>query len=368
MTFQFRPAVRENVGLLIGLAGGTGSGKTYSAMRLAAGIAGDRPFAVIDTEAGRAKHYADRFRFDHGDLAPPFSPSRYADAIKAADDAKYPVIVVDSASHVHAGDGGILDMHEAELQRMAGDDYKKRDACKMAAWIKPKGQHKAMVNRLLQVRAHLILCFRAEEKVEPVYVDGKMKMVPKKSRTGKDGWIPICEKNLPFEMTCSFLLLSDRPGVPEPIKLEEQHRALFPSDKPISEETGRALAAWAAGGTASATVEKINTTAFRRSPDEAASKAENDLVMRGEAAANGGVAVWTNFWNGLPREDRAVLLPQKERLKELARKVDAEVTATEEAGDGVLNEAASDEAELPLDRGRRLLALCTTEKDADDRR
>lgn len=52
MTFTFRPATRENVGLLIGLIGPSGSGKTYSAMRLAAGIAGDKPFAVIDTEAG----------------------------------------------------------------------------------------------------------------------------------------------------------------------------------------------------------------------------------------------------------------------------------------------------------------------------
>ena len=64
MTFQFKPAIRENVGLLIGLAGGTGSGKTFSAMRLASGIANGKKFAVIDTEAGRAKHYADQFSFD----------------------------------------------------------------------------------------------------------------------------------------------------------------------------------------------------------------------------------------------------------------------------------------------------------------
>jgi len=247
MTFSFRPAVRENVGLLIGLAGGTGSGKTFSAMRLAAGMAGDKPFAVIDTEAGRAKHYAGTFRFDHGDLKPPFTPDAYAEAIKAADDAKYTVIVVDSGSHEHAGDGGILDMHEDELDRMAGDNWQKREACKMAAWIKPKMQHKAMVNRLLQIRAHIILCFRAEEKVEMVREDGKMKIVPKQSRTGKNGWVPVCEKNLPFEMTASFLLHSDNPGFPIPIKLEDQHRALFPPGKPIDEATGRALAAWASG-------------------------------------------------------------------------------------------------------------------------
>ena len=77
MTFAFRPASREGVSLLLGLVGASGSGKTYTAMELASGIAGDKPFAVIDTEAGRAKHYADLFKFDHGDLKPPFRPKNY---------------------------------------------------------------------------------------------------------------------------------------------------------------------------------------------------------------------------------------------------------------------------------------------------
>jgi hypothetical protein len=220
--FQFKRAVRENVGLLIGLCGGTGAGKTFSAMRLASGIAAEKPFAVIDTEAGRAKHYSDQFLFDHGDLKPPFSPQAYAEAILAADEAKYPVIVVDSTSLEWSGEGGVLEMHEAELDRMAGDDWKKREACKMAAWIKPKTQHKRMVQRLLQVRAHLILCFRAEEKVEMVRDEEtkKMVIVPKKSLTGINGWIPVCEKSLPFELTASFLLTADAPGMPKPIKLQ----------------------------------------------------------------------------------------------------------------------------------------------------
>lgn len=248
MTFTFRPAIRENVGLLIGLAGGTGSGKTYTAMRLASGIAGDKPFALIDTEAGRAKHYADQFRFDHGDLSAPFNPHAYAEAIMAADKAGYPVIVVDSVSHLWAGDGGVLDMQEAELTRMAGDDWKKREAVKMAAWIRPKTEHKKMVQRLLQVRAHLILCFRAEEKIEMVRENGKMQIVKKQTATGLDGWVPICEKNLPFELTASFLLLATDPGIPHPIKLQQQHRDLFPTGKPITEESGKRIAEWAAGG------------------------------------------------------------------------------------------------------------------------
>ena len=250
MTFQFKPAIREQVGLLVGLAGGTGSGKTFSAMRMAAGIAGDKPFAVIDTEAGRAKHYADAFHFDHGDLHPPFNPQSYAEAILAADQAGYPVIVVDSMSHEWSSEGGVLEMQEAELDRMAGDDWKKREQVKMAAWIKPKMQHKKMVQRLLQVRAHIILCFRAEEKVEMVRDEktGKMVIVPKVSRTGLDGWAPVTEKNLPFELTASFLLTADAPGMPKPIKLQSQHRPMFPLDQPIDEESGKKIAIWAAGG------------------------------------------------------------------------------------------------------------------------
>jgi hypothetical protein len=132
---------------------------------------------------------------------------------------------------------------------MAGDDWQKREACKMAAWIRPKMDHKKMVQRLLQIRAHLILCFRAEEKVDMVRGDdGKMKIVPKVSRTGLDGWMPICEKALPYELTASFLLTADAPGVPKSIKLQEQHRAFFPLDKPIDESAGERLAAWAKGG------------------------------------------------------------------------------------------------------------------------
>lgn len=251
MAFTFRPAARENVSLLIGLSGGTGSGKTFTAMRLAHGIAGDKPFAVIDTEAGRAKHYAEQFKFDHGDLKPPFRPDSYAEAIKAADTAGYAVIVVDSTSHEWAGEGGILDWQEDELHRMAGDEYKRREACKMAAWIKPKMAHKQMVQRLLQVRAHLILCFRAEPKIEMVRGEGgKMEIIEKKSLTGLHGWIPITEKNLPYELTASFLLMADKPGVPLPIKLQQQHRELFPLDQPITEASGARLAAWAKGGVA----------------------------------------------------------------------------------------------------------------------
>ena len=315
--FSFRPATRENVGLLIGLAGSSGSGKTYTAMRLAKGIAGDKPFCVIDTEAGRAKHYADAFRFDHGDLKPPFSPAAYADAIRAADDAHYPVIVVDSMSHEHAGDGGILDMQEAEFARMGG-----RDAVKMASWIKPKGEHRRMVSRLLQVRAHLILCFRAEEKVEMVRkeVDGKMKMVvqKKETATGLDGWVPICEKNLPYELTASFLLMASRPGVPLPIKLQEQHKALFPLDAPITEQSGLALAKWAAGSNSS-----MPGAGIPPSPGAASGPPVDEaLIIKALEWAECGTEKYAAWWSGLDAAQRKSIGKERhERYKGIAAQV-----------------------------------------------
>lgn len=106
-----------------------------------------------------------------------------------------------------------------------------------------------MVQKLLQVRAHLILCFRAEAKIEMVKgANGRMEVQPKQTLTSLDGWIPICEKSLPFELTASFLLIPDNPGVPRAIKLQEQHRPFFPAGRPITEAAGVSLAAWAAGG------------------------------------------------------------------------------------------------------------------------
>lgn len=93
MTFTLRPAVREKIGLLFAVAGASGSGKTFSALLLARGIAnGTGKIAVIDTEAGRALHYAPKpgeqadhtkgtFNFMHLDFQPPFAPERYIEAI-----------------------------------------------------------------------------------------------------------------------------------------------------------------------------------------------------------------------------------------------------------------------------------------------
>ena len=186
-------------------------------------------------------HYADRFDFDHGDMKPPFSPQAYAEAIRDAAEAGYGAILIDSMSHEWAGDGGCHDIQADELERMSKGNPDRVEALTAPAWRNPKLDHKRMMSRLLQCRSHLIFCLRAEEKIKFV----------KDEKTGKTaivqaGWQPICEKNFMFEMTVSFMLHDDRPGIGMPTKLQEQHKACFPTGALLDESAGERLAAQAA--------------------------------------------------------------------------------------------------------------------------
>jgi len=101
---------------------------------------------------------------------------------------------------------------------------------------------KKLIEKLLKASTSIpiIVCFRAEEKT-----------VMKKDRGQTivaSEWSPVCGKEFPFEMTCFFMLHSDKPGYINPIKLQEQHKDIFPLDKPLNEESGKRIAEWAKGG------------------------------------------------------------------------------------------------------------------------
>ncbi len=368
-TFEFAPAVRSRVSLIIALAGASGGGKTLSALKLARGLADgdDSKIAYIDTEAGRALHYAvapgeqpgpDRFAFQHGDLKPPFTPEAYADAIKAADESgRFDVIVVDSCSHEYEGEGGLHDMHDllvneavekaraSHKSNYAFDEARTRDRASVGAWNEPKARHKRFVSRLLQCRAHLILCLRADEKIriEKVTETGsngreytKTVIIQPKDMPANERWVPICEKRFMYEMTISCVLTPQSPGLPIPIKLQAQHRSAVSLDKPISEETGRALALWAKGGTAPPRQDKpaAQATSPAQSPDgEPPSRAGDDEPTESELiqmhdrllaeAAESGMAALGKAWVAVPRALKPMLEAAKDnRHKPRALEVD----------------------------------------------
>jgi hypothetical protein len=256
-------AVREQVPLLIGLMGPSGGGKTYSALRLATGIqsiVGGEIFG-IDTEAKRMKHYADRFTFQHVPFGEPFGSEDYLEAIRFCIASGAKTIVIDSMSHEHEGVGGLLDFHEAELTRMAGDNYSKREAMKMLAWGKPKAARRKLINALLQMECNFIFCFRAKNTAKPVKVrqdNGSLK-----TEVVAQGFMPIAGEEFVFEMTLAALLLPGAEGVPtwrpehvgEKLmsKLPEQFRSLATSPRAFDEQMGADLARWARGDSTAAT-------------------------------------------------------------------------------------------------------------------
>jgi hypothetical protein len=146
--------------------------------------------------------------------------------------------------------------------------------------------HKRLMSALLQVRAHVILCLRAEQKVEIVRgPDGKVSVEPRRLLSGFHDWIPVTEKNVLYELTLSVLLTPDKPGVPQPIKVQEQHRALLPAGEPITEKVGQALAAWAQGAPAApaapAAAEPAPAGSEPSPPTQPASESEERAILIG---------------------------------------------------------------------------------------
>lgn len=251
-SFEDRPAVRERVPLLLGIMGPSGSGKTMSALRLASGIqrvVGGEVFA-LDTEARRMLAYSELFKFRHVDFKPPYSSADYLAAIRHCHSRGAKTIIVDSATHEWEGSGGVLEAQAAEVERMSGGDYQKAERVKMAAWIKPKAEHRKFISGFLEMDCNFIFLFRAREKIKP-------------ERGGKPvelGFQPIAPDDIVFEMTLNCLLLPGAEGIPTwhpefqgekaMVKLPLMFREIFSKNPPpqLTEDIGEQLARWAAGG------------------------------------------------------------------------------------------------------------------------
>lgn len=182
----FQKAKKEKISLKILLAGASGSGKSYSALRLANGIANkmNGKVAAIDTEAGRIRYYANEFEFDEMQLEEPYTPEKYIEAIDTAVSEGYDVLIIDSITHEWAY---ILD----QVDKMPGtNSYTK--------WGKLTPRHNKFIEKIIQSPIHIIATVRGKD----AYVleqDKNGKQIPKKVGLGytqRDG--------LEYEYTVTF--------------------------------------------------------------------------------------------------------------------------------------------------------------------
>lgn len=284
---EIRPVSRELTKFVIGLAGQSGEGKTYSALQLAYGLAGGKPekVALLDTENRRGSLYSDIFpdgKFLIGDLTPPFSPARYISAMKQFASCGAEVLVIDSISHEWEGEGGCEEIAQSSLDK----------GKKMANWIGAKREHKRFLNSLLFLPMHVICSIRAREKTDFKQPDKPISL----------GVQPICEKNLMYEMSLSFLL-TERGQKRKILKLNKDFEPLVGTDGYLTQEHGRALRDWIGGF----------------DPME---QSKSSLRL----AASRGTESLKTAWATLPKTTQKELVIFKDTLKALAEHADLENT------------------------------------------
>jgi hypothetical protein len=230
MTVAIRKAKRSATKLRLLLTGPSGSGKTWGALQIAKGLGGKT--MVIDTEEGSSDLYEHLHDFDVIDLRPPFTPERYIEAITAAEEAGYAVIIVDSVTHCWSGSGGCLEL----LEDVAKAQFRGNTWSAFSV-ITPRWR--AFVDKLLRSPAHVICSGRSKTETAQVDDHGKKKVA-------KLGMKLEARDGLEFEFTTVLDLIHDGHYA----TVSKDRTGLFSGDpKPISVSTGERIAEWLAGGT-----------------------------------------------------------------------------------------------------------------------
>lgn len=225
----FVKATKKKSKLRLALTGPSGSGKTWGALQIAKGLGGR--IACIDTEKGSASLYEHIVDFDVLELAAPYTPERYIDAIKEAEKAGYNVLIVDSTSHEWSGPGGCLELiDEVARAKFKGNTW--------SAWSDVTPRHRAFIDTMLQSNMHIISTGRSKTETAQSESNGRKTVVKLGMKTEqRDGF--------EYEFTVVLDIIHDGHFA----TASKDRTGLFSGDpKPITEATGEMLADWLDSG------------------------------------------------------------------------------------------------------------------------
>ncbi len=229
MALTFKKAQKQQSKLRMSIAGPSGSGKTFTALRIATEMGGS--IAVIDTEKGSAAKYSDQFTFDVLEMDD-FHPDRYIEAIRAAERAGYDILIIDSTTHEWAGKNGILELHEAAVQ-------KQRVKNTYTAWAEVTPLHNAFINAILQANCHVIATVRSKTD----YVQEKNERGQTEIR--KVGMASIQREGMDYEYDIMIEMDVNHTGVVTKTRCNELDGRTF--RKPGA-EIAEILTRWLSGG------------------------------------------------------------------------------------------------------------------------
>lgn len=326
---RFIPVAELNdpLTLSIGLSGGSGTGKTYTALLMARGIAETMtgrkgaPIGYVDTENRRALHYKAAFpemcHFDFkavdeaGNLVG-FGPERWIEVIDAAEAAGLPVLILDSFSHAWEGVGGVLDLHATTLERLTGGDGSLADKRSQLAWAEVKPRYRRLIDRIVRAKTNIIICTRAKPVMQSGFGNKAKNARKTKTRREDVPWDPASDGDLMFEMTTMVILDPSAPGCPvHQIKVADQFKTLLDPRRPMGVDTGRSMAEWAKG--------------------QGDAQRQKEILDHAREKAREGTARFTDWW----RSDegiaaRSVARTIIDELKALAEAADRDAAASED--------------------------------------
>lgn len=317
--------ITDPLTLSIGLSGGSGTGKTYTALRMARGIAEVKtgkpgaPIGYVDTENRRALHYKQAFpemvHFDmqavddKGNMVG-FNPERWIEVIDAAEAAALPVVILDSFSHAWEGVGGVLDLHAQTLDKLTGGNESLKNQRSQLAWASVKPRYRRLIDRIVRAKTDIIICTRAK----PVMQDPKTHENARTTKTRRKDvpWDPAADGDLMFEMTTMVILDPSAPGCPvHQIKVADQFKSLLDPRRPMNEDTGRAMAEWAKG--------------------QGDAQKRKEAMDEARAVARQGKDAFVKWWNGDGKSLQGIIRPIMDEIQAIAAQADAERTATDSA-------------------------------------
>lgn len=320
--------ITDPLTVTLGLSGASGTGKTYTALRVARGMAEGvsgstgAPIGYVDTENRRALHYRNDFpemlhfdmqAVDESGKLIGFGPERWIDVIDAAEDANLPVLVVDSFSHAWEGVGGVLDLHAQTLDRLTGGRDDLADKRSQLAWAEVKPRYRRLIDRIVRAKTNIVICTRAKPVMQTGFGDKARNARKTKTRLYNVPWDIAGDGDLMFEMTAMMMLDPSAPGCPvHQVKCADQFKGLFDKARPMSEDTGRAMVDWARG-------------------QEQASKAKAHMD-RAREVARGGVQAYADWWKtdeGIAA--RKDVWPIRDEIKAIAERADQEGDPTSDS-------------------------------------
>lgn len=284
MAMQFTKAQKKKSKLRLALTGPAGSGKTWGALQIAKGLGGS--IAVIDTEHGSASLYEHIVDFDVLELQAPYSPERFVEAINAAENAGYDVLIIDSSTHEWSGQGGCIEINEEIAKsKFRGNTW--------SAWSETNTRHRRFVDRIVQSKMHIITTIRS--KTETAQQD---------TGTGKKQVVKLGMKSEQREgLEYEFGLVLDIIHDGHYATASKDRTGLFVDrdPKPITVETGKQLLTWLESG-ADPTPEPATAK-----PSPVNDEARAELLERLHNASLQGLEAYSYEWQALDKIQRQMV-------------------------------------------------------------